>query len=322
MFEHNKICLNRTHDGYSNQIIVDLVCNCGRHFSKKYAFTYHQKICEKSPYYDDIYAKDQHKKYVDSQKQAWSNPKLREEASKKSVFNNFWEYRTKNPIIYDSPIAGKIRLDSKWEEFVAKRLDELQVEWYRPKCRLPYFDFNGIEHSYIPDFYIKTYNCFIEVKSPFISKWQNSQNKVNYVKKYYPFVKWIESEEECKTFKLQDLHCNFIPEKKEEDISFWLQKTKKSSIKKVNLKIKKEYVKSDKKIKQLRVYNSCKNKKLEEERLKLLQESSIDLSKYGWTSKVAKLFGGISASKARKYIEKHFPEIAEKCYKRNIAEYH
>ena len=214
MQDHFKICKNRDHFGKSNQIFTDLICECGKHFTRKYSFTYHQKCCQKSKFYDEKYAKEQHEKHVKVQKDAWSNPELRKLASEKSVFNNFWEYRTKNPIIYDSPIAGKVRLDSKWEELVAKRLDELQVEWYRPRCKLPYFDLSGYEHSYIPDFYIKTYNCFIEVKSSFIAKWQNLQNKINYVKEHYPFVKWIESEDDCKNFLLEDLKCNFIPEKK------------------------------------------------------------------------------------------------------------
>ena len=294
MFEHSKVCMHREHLNGSNHIVGNFVCECGRSFSRKYSFTYHQKCCEKSQHYDEVFAKEQYEKRVELQKKSWSNPELRKKASERSVFNNFWEYRTKNPIIYESPIAGKIKLDSKWEELVAKRLDELQVEWYRPRCRLPYFDLDGVEHSYLPDFYIKTYNCFIEVKSPFIAKWQNSQNKVNYVKEHYKFVKWIETEDECSAFELKDLECNFVPDRKEEDISFWLQKKNNS----VNIK-------------------TDKNKKLEKERLELLQKSSIDFSKLGWVSEVAKLFGGISPTKARKYIEKHFPDIAKNCYKRN-----
>lgn len=299
MFEHFKVCEHRVHIKGQNHIVGNFVCKCGKSFSRKHTFTRHQKCCLKSELYDETYAKNQHEKRVKFQKKIWSNPELRKKASKNSVFNNFWEYRTKNPIIYESSIAGKIKLDSKWEELVAKRLDELQVEWYRPRCRLPYFDLEGVEHSYLPDFYVKTYNCFIEVKSPFIAKWQNSQNKVEYIKEHYKFVKWIETEEDCRTFELENLQCDFIPQKKEEDISFWLKKLKENS---VNIKINK---------------NKNKNKKLEEERLKLIQESSIDFSKFGWVEKVAKLFGGISPCKARKYIEKHFPDIAVRCYKRS-----
>lgn len=96
----------------------------------------------------------------------------------------------------------------------------------------------------------------------------------------------------------------FYSSEKEEDISFWLKKLEENP---VNIKINK---------------NKNKNKKLEEERLKLLKESSIDFSKFGWVEKVAKLFSGISPCKARKYIEKHFPDIAVKCYKgAHLSEY-
>lgn len=304
MFAHFKICEHHDHFKNSNQIIGEYICECGKVFSRKYSFTHHQKCCPNSQYYNESYAKECHEKRVKAQKKAWSNPELRKKASEKCVFNNFWEYRAKNPIIYESPIAGKIKLDSKWEEFVAKRLDELHIEWYRPRCRLPYFDLEGFEHSYFPDFYVKTYNCFIEVKSPFIAKWQNSQNKIDYIKKHYKFIKWLETEEDCKTFELQNLQCDFVPEKKEEDISFWLQKLKKNLNKENKNKHKNRVL-------------SAENKKLKEERTKLLQESSIDFSKFGWVGKAAELFGGISPNNARKYIEKYFPEIAEKCYKRN-----
>lgn len=223
MFAHSKICKYRYHTNSSNCIIYSFTCECGKTFSRKYSFTYHQKICKKSPFYDKIYAEAQHKKRVNAQKKAWSSFSLRKKASERTIFNNFWEYRAKNPIVYESFTVGKIKLDSKWEELVAKRLDKLQVEWYRPKYRLPYFDLDGIKHFYLPDFYVKTYNCFIEVKSPFIARWQNSQNKVDYIKEHYKFVKWMETENECKSFNLEDLQCNFKPSKKEEDISFWLK---------------------------------------------------------------------------------------------------
>lgn len=291
MYTHSKICEHREHLKGSNRIIGDFACECGRRFRKKSSLTYHQKCCPKSDNYDE----QQHKKRQDIQKKVWSNPELREKASKNSVFNNFWEYRTKNPVIYRSPIAGDIKLDSKWEFLVAERLDKLRVEWYRPRCRLPYFDLEGRKHSYLPDFYVKSYNCFIEVKSPFIAKWQNSQNKVSYIKEHYKFIIWLETEENCRTFELKDLQCGFVPEKKEENISFWLQKIEKKS---VNIK-------------------TDKNKKLEEERLELLQKSSIDFSKLGWVKEAAELFGNISPCKARKYIEKHFPEIGKRSYKRS-----
>lgn len=268
---------------------------CGEHFSRKCLLTQHLKLfCEKNPNRDVKAYEEFHEKAVEHNKKIWTSEK-RLEQSKKSVFNNFWEYRAKNPIIYESKY-GIVKLDSKWELLVAQRLDELNVEWYRPKCRLPYFDDKGVEHSYIPDFYVKTFNCFIEVKSKFIANWQKSINKVEYIKEHYKFVKWIETEDECSTFELQDLACDFVPERKDENIEYWLEKQKAQ--------------------KEQKVQKSRVNINLEKQRWDLLQNSVIDFSKFGWVKEVAKLFG-TSENKAGVYVRKHYPEFYEqRCFVR------
>lgn len=238
------------------------------------------------------WTEEKSKKISEIQKKVWQNSELRKAQSKRTVFNNFWKYRTKNPIIYESKIAGKMKLDSKWELEVAKRLDELNVEWYRPRVRLPYLDSNGIEHGYFPDFYVKTFNCFIEVKSEFIADWQNSNNKCSYIKEHYKFVKWLETEEQCKTFVLQDLGCDFVPERDEEDVSYWIEMSNKN----------KQKVPS-------------KKEKLKEERWGIIQKSGIDFSKFGWVKKLSVLFG-ICENKAGKYIRNNYPEFYKACYKR------
>ena len=175
---------------------------CGIIFRTRADLISHRKTCEKC----SSYAKDSlkrareaqkriresltpeekaflRKKNSELQKAAWAKkPELRKRASEKALFNNFWKYRSKNPILYESPIAGKMKLDSKWELLVAQRLDYLNVEWYRPRIRLPYLDNEGVEHGYFPDFYVKTFNCFIEVKSEFIANYQNSKGKCSYIK--------------------------------------------------------------------------------------------------------------------------------------------
>ena len=228
------------------------------------------------------------------QKEAWAKkPESRKKASENAVFNNFWKYRSKNPILYESLIAGKMKLDSKWELLVAQRLDSLGVEWYRPHIRLPYLDKEGVEHGYFPDFYVKSFNCFIEVKSPFIANYQNSKNKCEYIKEHYKFVKWLETENQCKSFELQDLGCDFIPEKEIEDISYWLKEKEKP-----------------KKEKQSRV-----DRDLEKVRWEQIQKSSIDFSKFGWVGQLAKIFG-VSLNKAGSYVKLHYPEFYKTCYKR------
>lgn len=159
---------------------------------------------------------------------------------------------------------------------------------------LPYFDCNGNEHNFIPDFYVKQYHCFIEVKSPFISKWQNSNNKIEYIKEHYKFVKWIESENECKTFSLEDLGFDTIPDRIE-DVLY------------NKIVIQQETKLSD---------SLKRSSYLENERWNIIVNSDIDFSKFGWVEKLSALFN-ISLNKAGLYVKKHFPDFYDKnCFKR------
>ena len=66
---------------------------------------------------------------------------------------------------YESPIAGKIKIDGNWELKVAEYLDFLKVKWKRNKKRFSYFNvFKNKESTYCPDFWVEDWNTFIEVK--------------------------------------------------------------------------------------------------------------------------------------------------------------
>ena len=67
-------------------------------------------------------------------------------------------------IDYISPIAGHISVDGTWELKTAKYLDKLNVVWERNLKRFPYKNLNGSESTYCPDFYVKDWNSYIEVK--------------------------------------------------------------------------------------------------------------------------------------------------------------
>lgn len=55
---------------------------------------------------------------------------------------------------------------------------------------------------------------------------------------------------------------------------------------------------------------------LELERWRLIENSDIDFSKFGWVKELSKLFN-ISENKAGVYVKKHYPEFYEtKCFKR------
>lgn len=247
----------------------------------------HEKCCNKNPNRISGWRKGKH--LSDEHKQ---------KLSKKAIEHSYWEHRSRNPIIYESSIAGKMNLDSYWELAVAKRLDSMNVTWYRPKLSLEYFDNKGQKRYYCPDFFVKDYGCFIEVKSPYILKRQNANGKVDYIKSHYSFIQWIESEEECNTFVLQKKNYSGIPEKLVENFE---HKVRIKQISKEH-KVDKRTYRDD--------FINLKNK-----RWTIIQKSNIDFTKFGWVKEISKLFG-IAENKAGKYIEKNFPDFYKNCYVR------
>lgn len=65
---------------------------------------------------------------------------------------------------YDSPIAGKIKVDGSWELKVCKYLDSINVKWKRNKKRFPYINLQNKKSTYAPDFFVDDWNSYIEVK--------------------------------------------------------------------------------------------------------------------------------------------------------------
>lgn len=90
-----------------------------------------------------------------------------------------------------------IMLDSSWEYALAKRLDELQIKWVRPKP-LKWVDENGDEHNYFPDFYLEEYDLYLDPKNP--AAYQNQKEKVEILKKTYKNLIFILTLDECKNF--------------------------------------------------------------------------------------------------------------------------
>ena len=219
-----------------------------------------------------------------------------------AIKNNFWKYRAENPILYESKFNGTIKLDSEWELIVAKRLDELNVNWYRPRIRIPYIDNRGYEKGYFPDFYVEDYKCFVEVKAPYIAKRQNKNGKIDYLKSHYDFIFWIEDEESCNTFELHNMNYPYEVEKEVDDL-IEDYKRKAEEKKKKKLKIKKPNF----------------DEELEKERWEIIQNSKIDFQKFGWVIEISKLFG-VATNRGGKYIRKHFPEFYKTCYVRKPYE--
>lgn len=56
---------------------------------------------------------------------------------------------------WESPIAGKVHFQSKYEKLFCEFLDKKGLNWRKNRERFPYISpFDGKQHNYIPDFVI------------------------------------------------------------------------------------------------------------------------------------------------------------------------
>lgn len=82
-----------------------------------------------------------------------------------------------------------INLQGTWELAIAKKLDQFLISWIKTKEKryiLEYIDDNKKLHSYNPDFYLKDYNCFLEIKGYW---WGKDKRKMELVMQQNPNVK-------------------------------------------------------------------------------------------------------------------------------------
>lgn len=75
-----------------------------------------------------------------------------------------------------------ILMDSSWEVRLAKRLDELMVEWTRPDP-IPYVDTEGKKRNYFPDFYLPAYDVYLDPKNP--AAYENQKEKIKQLNEQY-----------------------------------------------------------------------------------------------------------------------------------------
>jgi hypothetical protein len=87
-----------------------------------------------------------------------------------------------------------ILLDSSWELELAKRLDELNVEWIRPDP-IPWIDEEGVTHNYFPDFYLPEQDLYLDPKNPQAIKVQ--KKKLDMLLTQYKNIVIIDSIERC-----------------------------------------------------------------------------------------------------------------------------
>jgi len=84
----------------------------------------------------------------------------------KSRYEDGWQPKAGRckKIKYESSIAGSISVDGTWELATAKYLDTLGVQWIRNTKRFDYVDDVGVSRKYTPDFYVKDWSSYLEVK--------------------------------------------------------------------------------------------------------------------------------------------------------------
>ena len=95
--------------------------------------------------------------------------------------------------------GSEVLLDSSWEEILAKRLDELNISWIRPKP-VKWYDDSGKKHNYFPDFYLTEHNIYLDPKNEQVYKM--TLEKIEKITKVLPNLIILRSLEECKNFKI------------------------------------------------------------------------------------------------------------------------
>ena len=92
----------------------------------------------------------------------------------------------------------EILLDSSWEEALAKRLDELDINWVRPEIPIPWIDKNSRQHNYFPDFYLPDLKLYLDPKNPMACLVQ--KEKLDIITNQLDNLVILKTLEECKTF--------------------------------------------------------------------------------------------------------------------------
>lgn len=92
-----------------------------------------------------------------------------------------------------------VKLDSSWELALAKRLDELEIEWIRPRP-IRWIDKDGVGHNYFGDFYLPEHDLYLDPKNPHAIKVQ--KEKLHCLLLQHKNIVIIDSLEKCKNYSL------------------------------------------------------------------------------------------------------------------------
>lgn len=104
----------------------------------------------------------------------------------------------KSTRFYQMKNGQKVLLDSSWEEILAKRLDELNINWIRPIEPLIWIDLNNLKRNYFPDFYLVEYDMYLDPKNPYAYKVQ--KEKIDYLLENFSNVRFLTNIDDIKNF--------------------------------------------------------------------------------------------------------------------------
>lgn len=104
---------------------------------------------------------------------------------------------------YQSPIAGRVWLESSWEVNVAMILDKNNIKWLRPKNGFLWKDEAQKEHKYYPDFYLPNANIYLDPKNPWV--WTRDLFKLNAVVEQHKIKLFILKKDDIKEERILKL---------------------------------------------------------------------------------------------------------------------
>lgn len=78
-----------------------------------------------------------------------------------------------------------VKVQGTWEKNVAEKLNTLQIPWLKLRAHkdLLKYEMNGKKRNYTPDFYLPTFDVYLEVKGFW---WGDDELKMDAVKKQHP----------------------------------------------------------------------------------------------------------------------------------------
>lgn len=194
---------------------IDIACpHCGEIFRKKGLHHHIKRKHEGRPAY---YTKGFKIDWTEERRKTFgntvrelkkNNPQRHSDETKKKLseigLNSKHRRLVKSTRKYRHKDGYDVLLDSSWEEILAKRLDEQNIKWSRPKP-LSWIDKNQKHHNYFPDFYLEEYSIFLDPKNPYA--YINQKEKIEALTRQHKNIIFLTKLEEIKEFDIS----NYLP---------------------------------------------------------------------------------------------------------------